>query len=79
MKRFAALMPVVSLFVGFAAVAQPPSPIPETVFRFDLALVDRLRENRDFDLALALLKRLEKQAPDRGPDVNFASAQIRVE
>lgn len=79
MKRFAALMPVVSLFVGFAAVAQPPSPIPETVFRFDLALVDRLRENRDFDLALALLKRLEKQAPDRGADVNFASAQIRVE
>ncbi|MFM7541113.1 MAG: hypothetical protein ACKO9Z_15775 [Planctomycetota bacterium] len=79
MNRFAALAPVTCLFIALASVAQQPAAVPENVFRFELALVDKLRENRDFDLALSLLKRLEKLSPERGPDLNFSSAQIRVE
>lgn len=79
MKRFASVVPITAIFVVFSALAQQPAAVPENVFRFDLALVDRLRDSRDFDLALALLKRMEQQSPARGADIYFASARIRVE
>ena len=79
MNRIFGLLPVASLLIALAAMAQPPASMSDALLRFDLDLVDRLREARDFDLAISLLKRLEKRAPDRLVQLRFASAQVRVE
>jgi len=60
--------------------APPLSKInADTVFSWDVALVESLREAKDFEMALLLIADLAKRYPAENPQLAFEEARILVD
>ena len=61
------------------ATAQEPSTSGDALFDWDLALVRKLRDSRDFDTAIALLEKLVKEHPLKANLLAFEQARTLVD